>query len=104
MFFDTLLRRLSSRPQRENVILAGDFNVTLQDIDTTGKKDSHNYGRDELQTIIDFLRVKDCSKIGYLRWCSAHINCAVDQPCPENDGVYDSLFPIIIRLLFVMSD
>lgn len=60
VFFDTLLRRLSSRPQRENVILAGDFNVTLQDMDTTGKKDSHNYGRDELQTIIDLLRVKDC--------------------------------------------
>ena len=34
---------------------------------------------------------------------AANINCTVDQLCPENDGVYDSLFSIIIRLLFVIS-
>ena len=35
---------------------------------------------------------------------AANINYVVDQLCPENDGVYDSLYSIIIRLLFVMKD
>ena len=53
MFFDSLLPKIESHSCNSNLILAGDFNITVDDIDITGTKGMNRIGRPELQNIIE---------------------------------------------------
>ena len=60
IFFDSLLSRIENYPfYNNNIILSGDFNITLDDIDITGIKGTNRIGRPELRNIIDSFKFKD---------------------------------------------
>ena len=60
IFFDSLLYRIGNYPfYNNNIILSGDFNITLDDIDITGIKGTNRIGRPELRNIIDSFKFKD---------------------------------------------
>lgn len=57
-FFELILDRLQTA--RHNIILGGDFNVTLRDIDREDTDTGNaNIGRTELQNIVDTYKLKD---------------------------------------------
>ena len=57
-FYKDLANRISS--VKNNIILAGDFNITLEDRDITGTDIGElRYGREELRTIIESHNLKD---------------------------------------------
>ena len=59
LFFDELLN-FTQTTARHDIILAGDFNVTLQDSDRTRTRViNRNVGRAELQNIVDIFGLKD---------------------------------------------
>ena len=65
LFFDSLLTKIENNTSNNNIILAGDFNITLEDKDITGNKGNNRIGRPELQNIIDTFRLKDAFRTLY---------------------------------------
>ena len=59
MFFDSLLSKIENHSFNNNLILAGDFNITVEDIDITGTKGTSRIGRPELRNIIETFKLKD---------------------------------------------
>ena len=65
LFFDSLLTKIENYTSNNNIILAGDFNITLEDKDITGYKGKNRIGRPELQNIINTFRLKDAFRTLY---------------------------------------
>ena len=62
-YYNELFAHLENLQNRQNLILAGDFNITLQDIDIQGEKGTQRIGRAELQNIVDSFNLKDAFRI-----------------------------------------
>ena len=59
IFLDSLFLKIQNHTNRNHLIMAGDFNITLQDIDITGIKGHLRIGRPELQNIVSSFRLND---------------------------------------------
>ena len=57
-FYDDLLHSLGTN-KNEEIVLAGDFNITLNDIDILGTSGKQRHGRIELLRLTQMLGVKD---------------------------------------------
>ena len=58
-FLDTLLSQLLNLKINNYMIIAGDFNITLEERDITGERGKLRRGRPELYNLIQTLRLKD---------------------------------------------
>ena len=58
-FFNDLAHTLLLDTDKQNFILAGDFNVTLEDRDIVGQRGDRQYGRKELEHIVSTLDLQD---------------------------------------------
>ena len=65
LFFDSLLSKIENHSFNNNLILAGDFNITVEDIDITGTKGTNRIGRPELRNIIETFKLKDAFRALY---------------------------------------
>ena len=65
LFFDSLLSKIENHSFNNNLILAGDFNITVEDIDITGTKGTNRIGRTELRNIIETFKLKDAFRALY---------------------------------------
>ena len=65
VYLDSLFLKVHSHSNRNNLIMAGDFNITLNDIDITGNKGHLRIGRPELQNIVTSLRLNDVFRTLY---------------------------------------
>ena len=59
VFFNDLTHILTNLTDKQTIILAGDFNVTLGDKDTVGVSNSHQPGRKELDNLVSTLNLQD---------------------------------------------
>ena len=59
IFLDSLFLKIQNHTNRNHLIMAGDFNIILQDIDITGIKGHLRIGRPELQNIVSSFRLND---------------------------------------------
>ena len=62
-YFMDLFSHLENTNNLQNLIIAGDFNITLEDIDIQGESGSQRIGRVELQNIVDTYRLNDAFRI-----------------------------------------
>ena len=65
VYLDSLFLKIHNHLNRNNLIIAGDFNITLNDIDITGIKGHLRIGRPELQSIVTSLRLNDAFRTLY---------------------------------------
>ena len=63
-YYDDLFRILSKH-KSDDCVLAGDFNITLQDIDILGQRGKQRHGRYELLQIVQLLNLKDSFRTLY---------------------------------------
>ena len=62
-YFNALFSHLEIIENRNNLIIAGDFNITLEEIDIQGERGKQRIGRPELKNIIDTFLLKDAFRI-----------------------------------------
>ena len=62
-FYRELADKINLLPNRQNTIIIGDFNITLDDKDIVGNRGSARLGRKELQEIVDDLDLVDTFRI-----------------------------------------
>ena len=58
-FFDSLSTKIENNSYNKDLVVAGDFNITTQDIDITGISGTNRIGRPELNNIIRTFKLKD---------------------------------------------
>ena len=63
-YYDDLFKILSKH-RSDDCVLAGDFNITLQDIDILGQRGKQRHGRYELLQILQLLNLKDSFRTLY---------------------------------------
>ena len=62
-YFNELFTQLESTRNSKNLIIAGDFNITLEEIDITGESGNQRIGRIELKNLVDILKLNDAFRI-----------------------------------------
>ena len=62
-YFIDLLTHLENIQNRQNLIIAGDFNITLDDMDIQGEKGTQRIGRAELQDIVYAFSLNDAFRL-----------------------------------------
>ena len=65
-FYNDLTHIILNYTDKQNIILLGDFNVTLEDRDTVGVSNSHQPGRKELENLVSTLNLQDSHRKQHL--------------------------------------
>ena len=62
-YFNELFTHLESTRNCQNFIIAGDFNITLEEIDIIGERGNQRIGRSELKNLVDTFTLNDAFRI-----------------------------------------